>query len=311
MKDATTVVCVCAGTLFEAKGSVIRQAGWRAVLGEPEETADDENNSLPEIRQGETLPILQSEILEKQTKPKPLHTEASLLSAMESAGREVEDEAEREAMKESGIGTPATRAAIIETLFTRDYIRRERKSLIPTGKGLAVHETVKDKRIANVALTGSWEKTLAQIEKGETAPDTFRRAIEIFTRQITTELLDATLTPSFGGGQGEVFGGGQGEASGGGRGEASCPKCKTAQVRFYPKVVKCSNPDCGLTVFRNRSEKELSDRQITELLSKGKTAVISGFKSKVGKVFAAALKFDENWQLAFDFPEKDKGKGKK
>jgi DNA topoisomerase-3 len=90
---------------------------------------------LPEVSQGETLPVIQSELLEKQTKPKPLHTEASLLSEMETAGKNVMDEAEREAMKESGIGTPATRAAIIETLFARDYVKREKKSLVPTERG--------------------------------------------------------------------------------------------------------------------------------------------------------------------------------
>jgi len=290
VKDATTIVCTCADTLFEAKGAVVKQAGWRAVFNEKEETDDDDN--LPEIKQGETLPTLQSELLEKQTKPKPLHTEASLLAAMESAGKEVENEAEREAMKESGIGTPATRAAIIETLFARDYIHREKKSLVPTEKGLSVYETVKDKRIADVALTGNWENTLTQIERGKANPETFRQAIEIYARQITTELLNTKI---------EV----------GDSNTCLCPKCKSAQVRFYPKVAKCTDENCGLVVFRNKSEKELTDKQIMELLTKGKTAVIKGFKSKAGKAFDAGLKFDENYQIAFDFPEKDAGKRKK
>jgi DNA topoisomerase-3 len=196
VKDITTVVLTCADTLFEAKGAVVKQAGWRAVFNETEENGEDGTGNLPEVSQGETLPVIQSEILEKQTKPKPLHTEASLLGVMESCGKDLSDEAGREAMKESGIGTPATRAAIIETLFTRDYIRREKKSLVPTEKGLAVYETVRDKRIADVALTGSWENTLAQIERGETAPDTFRQAIEIYTRQITTELMETKIAVS-------------------------------------------------------------------------------------------------------------------
>jgi DNA topoisomerase-3 len=285
IKDSTSIVCICADTLFEAKGAIVKQAGWREVWGEKEDTEDD--GSLPELLQGEILPILQSEILEKQTKPKPLHTEASLLAAMESAGKEVENEEERAAMKESGIGTPATRAAIIETLFARNYIVREKKSLVPTEKGLTVFETVKDKRISDVALTGSWENTLAQIERGEMLPETFRQTIEIYTRQITTELLETKI---------EVAD----------SNATICPKCKTVQVRFYPKVVKCADPNCGLTVFRSKGEKELTEKQITELLSKGKTAVINGFKSKTGKVFPAALKFNENWQVVFDFPEKAK-----
>jgi DNA topoisomerase-3 len=290
IKDATTIVLSCADALFEVKGSVVKQAGWRAVFNEKEET--EETDNLPEVKQGETLPIIYSELLEKQTKPKPLHTEGSLLSAMESAGKELENEEERAAMKESGIGTPATRAAIIETLFARNYIVREKKSLVPTEKGLSVYETVKDKRIADVSLTGSWENTLTQIERGETTPETFRRAIEVYASQIATELLDAKI---------EVAD----------NNAPICPKCKTAKVRFYAKVVKCADANCGLVVFRTKSEKELTDKQITELLTKGKTAVINGFKSKANKVFPAALKFDEQWQVVFDFPEKSAGKGKK
>jgi DNA topoisomerase-3 len=292
VKDITTVVLTCADTLFDAKGAVIKQAGWLAVFNETEENGEDETGNLPEVSQGETLPVIQSKLLEKQTKPKPLHTEASLLGAMESAGKEVENEAEREAMKESGIGTPATRAAIIETLFTRDYIRREKKSLVPTEKGLAVYETVKDKRIADVALTGSWENTLAQIERGETAPDTFRQAIEIYTRQITTELLETKIAVSD-------------------NNACICPKCKTAQIRIYPKVAKCSGEECGLVVFRNISEKQLTGGQVADLLIKGKTSVIKGFKSKAGKAFDAVLKFDENWKTVFDFADKKAGKGRK
>ncbi|MDR1668120.1 MAG: topoisomerase C-terminal repeat-containing protein, partial [Bacteroidales bacterium] len=272
-------------TLFEAKGSIIKQAGWRAVFGEQEETGEDETGNLPEISQGETFPVTQSEVLEKQTKSKLLHTEATLLGSMETAGKNVEDEAEREAMKESGIGTPATRAAIIETLFARDYIRREKKSLVPTDKGLLVYETVKDKRIADVAMTGSWENALAQIERGNMQPETFSKAIEVYTRQITAELLETKIAVAD-------------------ENTCLCPKCKTADVRFYPKVAKCTDANCGLVVFRSISEKQLSDGQITELLTKGKTGVIKGFKSKAGKAFNAALKFDENYRVTFDFENK-------
>ncbi len=289
VKDATTIVLTCAGTLFEAKGSVIKQIGWRAVFNEKEKTEDEGN--LPEIQQGEILPVVSFELLEKQTKPKPLHTESSLLSAMESAGKEIENEEERAAIKESGIGTPATRAAIIETLFSRDYIRREKKSLVPTEKGLLVYKTVKDKRIADVALTGSWENVLTKIERNEMLPETFKNTIEIYTKQITAELLDTAISLPCGEGLGGV-----------------CPKCKTAHIRFYPKVAKCADENCSLVIFRNISEKQLSDKQISDLLTSGKTSVIKGFKSKSGKTFDAGLKFDENFKVVFDFPER---KGKK
>jgi len=297
VKDVTSTLLSSGETFFEAKGSITKQAGWRAVFNDKEET--DEDGNLPEIQLGETLPVLQSEILEKRTKPKPLHTEASLLGAMESAGKEVENEAERGAMKESGIGTPATRAAIIETLFTRDYIRREKKSLVPTDKGMSVYETVKDKRIADVAMTGAWESAFLQIERGEMHPDTFRKAIEIYTRQITTELLNIPQNS---------FPFGEGREGAKGQGEANCPKCKQAKIRFYSKVVKCMDENCGMIIFRNLCEKQLYDEQITELLTKGKTKIIKGFKSKAGKTFDAALKFDENYRVTFEFAGKKRKK---
>jgi DNA topoisomerase-3 len=297
IKEVTTVVLSCADTLFEARGAVVKQAGWQAVFSEQEATDEEDHTGiLPEVVKGENLPVIHSELLEKQTKPKPLHTEATLLAAMESAGKEIENETEREAIRDSGIGTPATRAAIIETLFTRDYIRREKKTLVPTEKGFMVYETVKDRRIADAAMTGGWENALTQIENGAMQPDSFRKSIEIYTRQITTELLATSISPSMGGGQGEA---------------PPCPKCKQSFIRLYPKVAKCSDTNCGLVIFRNIADKQLSDAQIAELLTKGKTAVIKGFKNKDKKPFEAALKFDDNYKVTFQFPQKKSFKQKK
>ena len=298
VKDATTIVLSSGETIFEAKGSVVNQSGWRAVWGEKEEIGEEEN-ALPVIEPGETLPINNCELLEKQTKPKPLHTEATLLGAMESCGREVIDEAEREAMKESGIGTPATRAAIIETLFARDYICRDKKSLVPTEKGLLVYETVKDKQIADVAMTGRWENALLQIENGQMQPETFKKAIEVYTRQITNELLNIPKNafPTVEGREGAET--------------VICPKCNKSHLRFYPKVVKCPDENCGFVVFRNIAEKQLTDSQITDLVTKGKTGTIKGFKSKAGKAFDAALKIDENFKIIFQFEENPPLKRKK
>jgi len=117
--------------------------------------------------------------------------------------------------------------------------------------------------------------------------ETFRKTIEIYASQITMELLNTKI---------EVAD----------NNACLCPKCKTSKIRFYSKVVKCTDENCGLVVFRNKSEKELTDRQITELLTKGKTVVIKGFKSKTGKLFNAGLKFDENYQIVFDFEKKRK-----
>ncbi len=291
--EKTVVTLQAAGVDFSVHGSIIKVPGWRSVLNLSDEDEQD-NTTLPELQQGDTLPINNSEVLEKQTKPRPLHTESTLLAAMETAAKELENEEERQAMKEVGIGTPATRAAIIETLFSRDYIRREKKSLVPTEKGLAVHSIVKDKKIADISMTGSWESALAKIETGETDADTFHRGIEVYAAQITTELLNTTISIA--------------SATDG----PVCPKCKQGHVLFFNKIAKCSDVDCSLKVFRNICNKQLTDKQITELVTKGKTSVIKGLQGKSGKTFDAALTFDAQFNVTFSFPDKGaQGKAKK
>ena len=282
IKAVTSIILDCDKVLFGIKGAVIRQAGWREVFKLSDE---DENVNLPIVEKGNILPLLGIDLQEKQTKPKPLHTEATLLSAMENAGKELENDEERLAMKELGIGTPATRAAIIETLFTRDYIRREKKSLVPTEKGLSVYAIVKDMQIANVQMTGSWENALFKIETGEVGVEAFNSQIKLHVAQITDELLDTTVTIV-------------------GKDTCNCPKCKTGRMIFYDKVVKCSNPDCSVLIFRTKSEKQLNEKQIRELIQNGKTQLIKGFKSKNGKPFDAILVFDEHYNVVFEFAQK-------
>ena len=291
VKDVTTVRLTAGNSDFTAKGTVVKSAGWRAVRDERDE--EEESAALPALQQGETFPLESAEPLEKQTKPRPLHTESSLLSAMEHCGRDVQDEEFRDSLKEGGIGTPATRASIIETLFSRDYVRREKKSLVPTEKGLAVYRIVKDKRIADVEMTGQWETALAKIESGEMDPDTFRKGIEVYAAQITGELLQVQVSVA----DGERI---------------PCPKCQSGRILFYPKVAKCSNVDCPLTVFRNKGDRQLTDHQLTDLLTKGKTSLIKGFKSKEGKSFDAFVTFDKDFRTVYEFPPrtgKAKGKG--
>ena len=282
IKDTTTVTAECAGAEFTIKGSVIRQAGWRAVHGEE----DKEEISIPDWQEGDTLTLKGCSITEGKTKPKPLHTEATLLSAMETAGKEVEDDTLRQALKDCGIGTPATRAAIIETLFKRGYMERCKKSLVPTEKGLALYSIVKTMRIADVALTGEWEKELARIERGELPADTFRKEIEAYTREITSELLSCD----------KLF---ARKDSG-----CKCPKCGTGTMQFYGKVVRCDNAECGLPVFRLKANRTLSDEEIKDLLTEGHTKLLKGFKSKQGKSFDAIVAFDGEFNTTFVFPEK-------
>ena len=284
VKDVTTAVLSAGDTDFMVKGAVMKVAGWRAVFSE-QDTEDEDNATLPPLQEGQCLPLSVVDLLEKQTKPKPLHTESSLLAAMENAGKELEDAELKASLKDAGIGTPATRAAIIETLFARQYIVREKKNLVPTDKGLAVYRIVKDKKIADVEMTGMWETALAKIEAGGMDADTFRKSIEVYAAQITAELLSVQLSIA----NGET---------------CPCPKCNSGRILFYPKVAKCSNVDCTLTIFRNKCDKQLSDKQIVELVTKRKTGLIKGFKGKNGKAFDASLVLDEQFNVGFSFPEK-------
>jgi DNA topoisomerase-3 len=186
-----TKITVQSGSKFSASGTVISSAGWRAVFNEPDDDKkDEENTTLPKVVKGEDLPVTNKAILEKQTKPKPLYNEASLLKALETAGKEIDDEELRYAMKDSGLGTPATRASIIETLIKRDYISREKKNLIPTTNGLMVYEVVKNQQIAQAELTGNWEKRLEEIRSGASVAN-FQLEIKNYTCAITQEMLKA------------------------------------------------------------------------------------------------------------------------
>jgi DNA topoisomerase-3 len=189
-----TKITIESGSEFVANGTVIRSAGWRSVLNDAEDdNKNEESLSLPKVKKAEILPILDKALVEKQTKPKPLYNEASLLKALETSGKEIEDEELRYAMKDSGLGTPATRASIIETLITRDYIKREKRNLLPTDKGLAVYDVVKDQIIAQAELTGQWEKRLEEIRSGASV-SAFKEEITAYTRTITQELLSSEVT---------------------------------------------------------------------------------------------------------------------
>ena len=297
IKEVTTVradVLTCDGekccdTAFTVKGSIIRQSGWRGVCGDT-----DGETLLPDWKEGDVLSLSACSITEGKTKPKPLHTEATLLAAMETAGKEIEDDTLRQAIKDCGIGTPATRAAIIETLLSREYMTRVKKTLVPTEKGLALYSIVKGMDIANVEMTGRWEAELARIERGEKAAAGFNAEIEAYTRRITADLLASE----------KLFRARETTFA--------CPKCGKGSMRFYAKVVKCDNETCALPVFRQVAGKLLSDKEITDLLTEGRTAVLHGFKSKQGKTFNAVLAFDEEFRIKFIFDDtKNKSKGRK
>ena len=300
-KDVTTVTALCEGVKFTLKGEIIRQEGWRSILKnekgkdkeqlEAEERESRENGEgvlIPEWNEGMQLAISACSLAQGTTKPKPLHTESSLLSAMETAGKELEDEELRVCLKDCGIGTPATRAAIIETLFTREYMVRKEKSLVPTEKGLVLYSIVKEMKIGNAEMTGQWEADLAKIERGEMKEKDFRKDIESYATQITDELLSSKiLFPQR-------------------RSDIHCPKCGKGTMVFHSKCAKCSDADCGWTLFRTVAGKSLTDEQLTQLAVNGETGIIKGFTSKAGKRFEASLSLDGDFKTVFVFPERKK-----
>ena len=321
IKDITSVTAqVDHEVEFGISGSIIRQTGWRALsLKEKNNRQDKDTDAtdnevkeqvIPNWQEGQHISFSGSTITEGKTKPKPLHTESTLLAAMENpckreqiqtcldlpsaagfggtqtASKEIEDDTMRQAIKDCGIGTPATRAAIIETLLKREYMVRQQKKLVPTEKGLALHSVVKNMAIANVEMTGKWEAELAKIERGEASADGFTHSIEGYTREITAELLGCDRLFSH-------------KDSG-----CQCPKCKQGTMQFFGKVVRCSNKECGMPVFKQVAGKLLTDSDITDLLTKGKTRTLNGFTSKQGKPFSAAIAFDENFNTKFIFAER-------
>ena len=270
--------------------------GWKAVQKDKEVEAEkkedgDEHilSSLPNLTEDEVLSLVNADITEHKTKPKPLYTEATLLSAMENAGKEVKDAESKKAMAVCGIGTPATRANIIETLILRDYIRRDKKAIIPTEKGLAVHEIVKDKKIANAEMTGSWELALAAIEAGKMPADKFSQGINSYVVTICEELLSlSSEQKSY-----PVY---------------RCPKCGQQSVGIYAKVAKCRHETCGFHVFREVCGIHLSEDNIHDLISSGRTPILKGLTSKAGKKFNVRLVLKDDYTTTFEFEQNKKRK---
>ena len=293
-KESLLMECTCEGMDFRSRSSVIVNPGWRGVFRRKEDRDEDEpdgNGGSAVFAVGDAVPVTGHGMAQKKTMPKPLYTEATLLGAMESCGKSITDDEAKKAMKDSGIGTPATRASIITTLVGRDYIARSGKSIIPTEKGMCLYEAVKDMRVADVELTGSWEKALAQIEGHTLDPETFMCSIRDYTRKATDEILRLNFQTM----PGKVF---------------TCPKCKTGKIIIRSKVAKCDHDGCGLLVFRRILNKELTDIHLEQLFSSGSTRVIKGFKGKKGVSFDAAVTFDTEYNPVFSFP-KHKGNKKR
>lgn len=267
---------------FTAKGSKIIEAGWRSIKGSFSDDDTEPVQDLPLLKNGDVLKIKEASVLEKKTKPPVLYTEAGLLSAMETAGKEIENADQRKVLQNIGIGTPATRAAIIETLFTRKYIQRDNKSLIPTEKGLQVYELVKDQKIADVAMTAQWELALQKIENNESDAGTFQKEMENYASSITNELLQTSIAQN-------------------NLPTLICPKCKNHGLIIRDKIVKCPDEICSWVQFRNVCGVQISIGNIESLVSKGKTSLIKEMKSKAGKMFDAYIVLNDNAETSFEF----------
>jgi len=280
---------------FVAHGRVRLQAGWQAVAGT--DGADEQRGrggprdpaeptpSLPPLTVGQALDGA-FEPLAKKTQPPRRYTEAMLLSAMESAGKALSDEQLRAALKDTGLGTPATRAAIIETLLKRGYARRDQKLIVPTATGVTLIEALPVQSLASPELTGRWEARLARIARGEETRLAFMTDIARYVRE-TVEAIRAAeparlrTVPA--------------DAPAVGR----CPRCG-ASVQEAARAFACSS-GCGFTMQKKVAGRAVGAKLAAVLLAKRRSAVLRGFRSKAGKKFAAALLLDDDGGLRFGF----------
>ncbi len=289
IKDITNVIFDCAGIPFKSNGTVIKQLGWREVKRVKKTVIEEEeeNTQLPALALGEEVAKTKESVETKQTKPKPIHTEASLLEAMETCGKHIEDETLKEALKDIGIGTPATRASVIETLLHRGYIERQKKQLVPLEKGLNVYHLVKDKPFASAELTGNWEKRLEAINRGNEIAAEFMDDIIAYTKTLTSDLLKnevSFVTPAP-------------------KQRKNCPKCKKGVLVNGNSSIFCSEykNGCDIKIWKTVAGKTITEKQIEDLITKNRTGLIKGFKSKAGKSFNAALEMKTDFSIGFIF----------
>jgi DNA topoisomerase-3 len=302
--ENTTVITRVGKDTFLSKGRVVLEAGWRALY--PDGVGgkrEKEPPVLPPIAAGQEWAVAKVAVKEGETKPPPRYSESSLLGAMETAGKFVEDEELRQQMKDSGLGTPATRASIIERLIKVGYIEREKKALVPTQKGRSLVALLGDGPLSSPELTARWEERLAKMEKGaESRPD-FMSDIGGFAK----DLVEAVR-----GMEGErVEGPSNARGSKGSRRSPSsmsgeplgrCPKCGSPVVETK-KSYGCSGwkEGCKFAIWKTVSGKRLSEGQAKQLLKNGRTPQMQGFKSRAGKPYAAALKLDDDHRVKLDF----------
>jgi len=306
----TTVIGQAADVNFKTTGKEILKKGWRIVFENPEKeikTAD----TLPSFVEGEKGPHEPS-FLEKQTKPPNQFTEASLLRAMETAGKQVDDDELRELMKENGIGRPSTRANIIETLFKRKYIIRNKKQVLPTTTGIQLIDTIQNDILKSAELTGTWEKQLKDIEKGTFKASTFinnmKRMVDELVYEVRSETRRANISHVVTSQQKAAKPKANKPKTSKGIITETCPKCKKGTLIKGKSAFGCSEykSGCKLVLPFKIHDKKISEKQYIRLLQKGSTVNLKGFKTDSGTV-EGLLRFDENYKLVLE-PKKEKQK---
>ncbi len=303
--EETRIDVLIAKHPFRAKGTRVVAPGWTAIMGGQEFTAKQEEpedtQSLPKVSVGEQLFVLDAELVTKERKPPARFTDATLLAAMETAGRELDDEALREAMRGRGLGTEATRASMIEKLITLEYVERDGKAFVPTGKGIALIAQVLP-HLKSPELTGDMEARLLEVEQGRLDA---RVLLEETAESLKTEMPAVFRTPPM-----------QAAAAApikAGKGELLCPKCKAGLLEKKAgasgkKFYGCSRyrEGCNFSIQMVVAKKPISDKQVKDLCTASRhyrTDPIQGFTSSAGKPFNASLVLnaDAGWKVEFAF----------
>ncbi|WP_299555645.1 type IA DNA topoisomerase [Seonamhaeicola sp.] len=296
----TNVIGKAAEVSFKTTGKEILDKGWRVVFESPN-NKEKEPNILPTFEKGEKGPHEPS-FLEKETKPPNQYTEASLLRAMETAGKQVEDDEMRDLMKENGIGRPSTRANIIETLFKRKYIKRNKKQVLPTETGMQLIDTIQNSLLKSAELTGRWEKQLKDIEKGDFSAGAFiknmKRMVDALVYEVRSETRRANI--SYEANAQKTKAKAEVKKSAGITAEI-CPKCKQGHLIKGKSAYGCSayKTGCDFKLPFKIHGKKISEKQFIRLLQKGSTVNLKGFKKDAGTV-EGLLRFDDNFQLMLE-----------
>ena len=277
----TTRITQVAGHSFKTEGKVLTDAGWLAVYGK---AVLEEDSTLCPVDQGEKAVTRQIETRANQTKAPPRYSEATLLSAMEGAGKLVEDEELRAAMDQKGLGTPATRAAIIEGLIREEYIHRNGRELQPTAKAFSLmfalgHFGVTE--LASPELTGEWEHKLKQMEAGKLSRETFMQHINDATNDMVNRIRDGNIPDT-------AFS----------TVDVPCPKCGGLVQENYRKF-QCLS--CDFNLWKVVSGREWAPEEVAELIRNKTVGPLTGFRSKMGRPFAASLKLNAEFRAEFDF----------